>query len=59
MSITFIFVVILLSLLMFICGFVLAGLDFRFGWIKLPNFVSIIGCILFIIVIAIILHKSS
>lgn len=42
-------IVILLSLLMFICGFVLAGLDFRFGWIKLPNFVSIIGCILFII----------
>lgn len=41
-------VVILLSLLMFVCGFVLAGLDFRFGWIKLPNFVSIIGCILFI-----------
>lgn len=42
-------IVILLSLLMFICGFVLAGLDFRFGWIKLPNFVSIIGSILFII----------
>ena len=42
-------IVILLSLLMFVCGFVLAGLDFRFGWIKLPNFVSIIGCILFII----------
>lgn len=42
-------IVILLSLLMFICGFVLAGLDFRFGWIKFPNFVSIIGCILFII----------
>lgn len=42
-------IVILLSLLMFICGYVLAGLDFRFGWIKLPNFVSIIGCILFII----------
>lgn len=42
-------IVILLSLLMFICGFVLAGLDFRFGWIKLPNFISIIGCILFII----------
>ena len=42
-------IVILLSLLMFICGFVLAGLDFRFGWIKLPNFVSTIGCIVFII----------
>ena len=42
-------IVILLNLLMFICGFVLAGLDFRFGWIKLPNFVSIIGCVLFII----------
>lgn len=42
-------IVILLSFLMFVSGFILAGLDFRFGWIKLPSFVSIIGCILFII----------
>lgn len=42
-------IVILLSFLMFVSGFILAGLDFRFGWIKLPSFVSIIGSILFII----------
>ena len=42
-------IVILLSFLMFVSGFILAGLDFRFGWIKLPSFVSIIWCSLFII----------
>ena len=36
-------VVIKLSSLMFIAGFVLAGLDFRFTWIKLPLFVSYIA----------------
>ena len=36
-------VVIKLSALMFIAGFVLAGLDFRFTWIKLPLFVSYIA----------------
>ena len=32
--------VIKLSGLMFLCGFVLAGLDFRFGWSKLPMWVN-------------------
>ena len=41
--------VLKLSGLMFIAGFVLAGLDFRFGWLKLPWWVSIIGAILFLI----------
>ena len=41
--------VIKLSGLMFIVGFILAGLDFRYSWLPIPSFVSIIGSILFII----------
>lgn len=39
--------VILLSALVFIAGFVLAGLDFRFGWTHLPMAVVVMGCVLF------------
>ena len=39
--------VILLSALVFGAGFVLAGLDFRFGWTHLPLAVVIAGCVLF------------
>lgn len=42
-------IVVKLSGLMFILGFVLAGLDFRFGWIKLPLAVNIAASIVFII----------
>ena len=41
--------VIKLSSLMFIVGFILAGLDYRFSLLPLPSFISIIGSILFII----------
>ncbi len=41
--------VVKLSGLMFICGFVVAGLNFRFKWYILPNLVVIIGCVLFLI----------
>lgn len=41
--------VVKLSGLMFIFGFVLAGLDFRFGWLRLPFEVNIIGAVAFII----------
>ena len=41
--------VIKLSCLMFIVGFILAGLDYRFSLLPLPSFISIIGSILFII----------
>lgn len=41
--------VIKLSGLMFIAGFVLAGLDFRFGWLPLPQIVSYIAAILFLL----------
>lgn len=41
--------VILYSSIMFILGFIIAGLNYRFGWIKLPNIVIIISSVLFII----------
>lgn len=42
-------VVVLLSGLMFILGFVIAGLNYRFSWFILPNIVVIISSIIFII----------
>ena len=42
-------IVVKLSGLMFIVGFVLAGLDFRFGWVRLPFYVNIVASIVFII----------
>ena len=41
--------VVKLSGLMFILGFVLAGFDFRFAWIKLPFAVSITAAVVFMI----------
>ncbi len=40
--------VILLSSLMFISGFVISGLNFKYNWIMIPNFVVIIASILFV-----------
>ena len=40
--------VIKLSGLMFLLGFILAGLDFRFGWSRLPGWISILGTVLFL-----------
>ncbi len=41
-------IVVKLSGLMFIAGFVVAGLDFRFGWCPLPKGVSIGASVVFI-----------
>ena len=41
--------VIIYSGLMFILGFIIAGLNFRYSWVKLPNIVIIISSIVFII----------
>ena len=41
--------VVKLSGLMFVVGFVVAGLDYRFEWLKLPPWVSIVGVVLFLI----------
>ena len=41
--------VVALSGLMFISGFIIAGLNYRFNWIVLPNIVIIISSIIFIL----------
>ena len=41
--------VVKLSGLMFLVGFVLAGLNYRYNWIQLPNIVVIIASIIFLI----------
>ena len=40
--------VVKLSGLMFLVGFIAAGLSFRFGWVMLPTWVSIVGAVLFL-----------
>lgn len=40
--------VILLSGLMFLAAFVIAGLNYRFGWIPLPGWVSYAGAVIFL-----------
>ena len=42
-------IVVKLSGLMFLCGFIIAGLGVRFGWYMLPMPVCIAGAVLFII----------
>lgn len=41
--------VIILGGAMFLCGFIIAGLDYRFGWLYLPKLVSIIAAIIFLL----------
>lgn len=41
--------VVKLSGLMFLGGFVVAGLDFRFGWLPLPEWVSIVAAVCFLL----------
>ena len=41
--------VIFLSLIMFVFGFILAGLNYRFKWMVVPNIVVIISSVIFII----------
>ncbi len=41
--------VIKLSGLMFVIGFVIAGLNFRFQWIRLPDVVSLAAAVIFLI----------
>ena len=42
-------IVVKLSGLMFIGGFVLAGLNFRFGWYTLPTWISVAGTAVFLL----------
>jgi len=41
--------VVKLSGLMFLAGFIVAGLDFRFGWFPLPKGVSVSAAVVFLI----------
>ena len=41
--------VLIISGIMFISGFIIAGLNYRYSWIELPNIVIIISSIIFII----------
>lgn len=41
--------VIRLSGLMFLVGFIIAGLGFRFGWYMLPNGVAIVAAVIFLV----------
>lgn len=41
--------VIAISAVMFIVGFVVAGLDFRFSWLRLPNIVTVIATAVFLL----------
>lgn len=41
--------VILFSGIMFLAGFVLAGLDYRFGWTVLPKWLVITGAVVFVV----------
>ena len=41
--------VVVLSSVMFICGFILAGLNYRFDWIQLPDYVVFIASFIFVI----------
>lgn len=41
--------VVKLSGLMFLAGFIVAGLDFRFGWFPLPKGASIVAAVVFLI----------
>ena len=44
--------VILLSGLMFLAAFIVAGLNFRYGWIKLPGWVSYAAAVVFLLAYA-------
>ena len=44
--------VVKLSGLMFLVGFIVAGLDFRFGWSRLPGWVNVLGAVLFLMAYA-------
>jgi len=44
--------VVKLSGLMFLCGFIVAGLDFRFGWSQLPRWVIMAASTLFLLAYA-------
>ena len=54
--------VLLLSGFMFIAAFVVAGLNFRFGWLTLPNWVPILFAVVFLLAYALyaeVMHENA
>jgi protein-S-isoprenylcysteine O-methyltransferase Ste14 len=41
--------VLLFSGLMFLAGFIIAGLNFRYNWIEIPNFIVIVSSCIFVL----------
>ena len=41
-------IVILLSLLMFVAGFIIAGLNYRYNWTIMPNWVVVVSSVIFV-----------
>ncbi len=41
-------IVILLSLLMFVAGFIIAGLNYRYNWTVMPNWVVVVSSVIFV-----------
>ena len=41
--------VVVLSLFMFMAGFVVAGLDYRFSWLVLPKWITIVASVVFLL----------
>lgn len=42
-------IVVLISALLFIAGFVVCGFDYRYNWTNIPNYVVIISCIVLMV----------
>lgn len=42
-------IVILLSLLVFIAGFIVSGLDYRYGWSDIPSYSVVVGSIILVL----------
>ena len=42
-------ITIILSLILFIIGFIVSGLDFKYKWTNIPNYIQIISCITLLI----------
>lgn len=42
-------IVVVLSGVMFLVGFIIAGLSFRFNWLQLPNVVVVVSSIIFVL----------
>ena len=54
--------VLLLSGFMFIAAFVVAGLNFRFGWLTLPNWIPILFAVVFLLAYALyaeVMHENA